>query len=92
MTPIPLPTPLPSLPLNGDHERGSPTTRRALVAGVLGAHVLGAWGLLQVESVRQAVGEVAPLMVDLITPLTSPPTPTPKTIPANGAAGAAAQA
>lgn len=51
-----------------------PMARRALVAGVLVVHLLGAWALLQVESVRQAVGEVAPLMVDLIAPQT-PPSP-----------------
>ncbi len=69
------------LPPNGDYERGSPMARRALVAGVLGAHVLGAWGLLQVESVRQAIGEVAPLMVDLISPPAPPPPPAPPSPP-----------
>lgn len=65
-----------ALLLTNDYERGSPLARPILVAGVLGAHLLGAWGLLQVESVRQAVGEVSPLMVDLIAP-PAPPTPPP---------------
>lgn len=74
------PLPPPALSLTNDYERGSPLARPILVAGVLSAHMLGAWGLLQVESVRQAVGEVAPLMVDLIAPpapATPPPPPPP---------------
>lgn len=64
--------------LLADHYDATPPfARRALVAGVLGAHVLGAWALLQVDSVRQAVGEVAPLMVDLIAPPTPPAPPPP---------------
>jgi protein TonB len=68
-------------PLADDYDSPPPFARCALVAGVLGAHVLGAWALLQVESVRQAVGEVAPLVVDLIAPPT-PPAPPPPTPPA----------
>lgn len=59
----------------GDYDRGSPTANRVLVAGVLGAHLLGAWGLLQVQSVRQAVHEVAPLMVNLMAAPSPPPPP-----------------
>lgn len=55
----------------------SPLARRGAVLGVLAAHVAGAWGLLQIESVRQAVGEVAPLMVELI----APPAPEPPALP-----------
>lgn len=47
---------------------------KMMVLAVAGAHMLGLWGLLQLDSVRAAVREVAPLMVDLIAP---PPTPTP---------------
>lgn len=65
-----------ALPPDGAYDDTPPLARRALVAGVLGAHVLAAWGLLQVESVRQAVGEVAPLVVDLLAP-PKPPAPPP---------------
>lgn len=60
--------------------------RRGAVAGVIAAHLVGAWGLMQIESVRNAVGEVAPMMVDLVappappTPPAPPPPPTPKPI------------
>lgn len=70
-----------SFPPDGDYERSSPLARRTLVAGVLGAHVLGAWGLLQVEAVRQSIGEVAPLMVNLIAPPAPPPPPAPPVPP-----------
>ncbi|MGQ0710364.1 MAG: energy transducer TonB [Rhodoferax sp.] len=56
-----------------DYERGSPGVRRGLLVGVLAAHLLGAWGLLQVGAVRQAVGEAVPLVVEMIRPLTPPP-------------------
>lgn len=56
-----------------------PNTRRALLGGMLGAHLLAGWALLQVPAVRQAAGEFAPIMVDLIapTPQTPPPPPPP---------------
>jgi protein TonB len=53
-----------------------PAGRRLAVLGVLAAHVAVGWGLMQVESVRQAVGEVAPIMVELISP-PAPPVPLP---------------
>lgn len=37
------------------------------------AHLLGLWALLQVQPVREAMRQVAPMMVDLITPDTPPP-------------------
>lgn len=59
----------------------SPTARRTLTAAVLAAHVAGAWALLQVDAVRAAVAQAAPLMVDLIAPapevLPPPPPPPP---------------
>lgn len=60
----------------GAYDATPSRTHRALVAGVVGAHLLGGWGLLQMESVRRSVGEVAPLMVDLIAPA-APPAPPP---------------
>lgn len=45
---------------------------------VVVAHVGGAWGLMQIASVREAVAEVAPLVVDFITaPPPAPPKPPP---------------
>ncbi|MEO8281048.1 MAG: energy transducer TonB [Ideonella sp.] len=54
----------------------SPRARRLLTGGVVAAHVLGAWGLLQIEAVQKAVVEAAPLMVRMIAP-EAPPKPTP---------------
>lgn len=62
-------------PLPTASRDGLPTAaRRGAVAGVIAAHLVGAWALLQIESVRNAVGEVAPLMVEMIAP-PAPPTP-----------------
>jgi protein TonB len=44
---------------------------------VLLVHLLGVWGLLQVESVREAAREVAPLFIDLIVPAPPPAPPSP---------------
>ncbi len=51
--------------------------RRALVAGVCCFHLLAAWALLQVDSVRQTVSEMAPMMVDLIAAPAPPILPAP---------------
>ena len=64
------------LPLGTGHDSLPLAARRALVVGVLAAHLAAAWGLMQVEAVRQAVGEVAPLFVELVAP-PSPPAPPP---------------
>jgi protein TonB len=50
--------------------------RHLLTAGIAGLHVVALWGLLQVESVQQAVREVSPLIVDFIAP-EAPPKPAP---------------
>ncbi|HEX5684952.1 MAG TPA: energy transducer TonB [Ideonella sp.] len=51
---------------------------RGLIVVVVVAHVGGAWGLMQIASVREAVAEVAPLVVDFITaPPPAPPKPPP---------------
>lgn len=52
-----------------------PAARRAMVAGMLGAHLLGGWALLQVPSVRQVAGPFAPIMVELIAPTPEAPQP-----------------
>lgn len=52
--------------------------RGALVAGMLAAHVAAGWALLQLEPVRQAVGELAPVFVDWVAPPAEiPPAPPP---------------
>jgi protein TonB len=45
-------------------------------AGVVAAHVLLLWGLMQMSSVRHAVAQVAPVVVRLIAP-SEPPRPAP---------------
>jgi len=69
----------PTTPLGrGRHADGlSATQRRVMVAGVVMAHVAGAWGLLQVSAVREAVLEAAPMFVSLIAPPTPPAPPVP---------------
>lgn len=75
-TPAPRPAaPAPLLPQPGQADELGPTARRALYGGVLAAHVLGGWALLQVDAVRQAVVEAAPIMVSLIQ-APEPPKPT----------------
>lgn len=46
---------------------------RALVAAIAALHLAGAWALLQVPEVRQAVMNAAPLMVELLAPPAPPP-------------------
>jgi len=56
-------------------EAPQPPWRHApMIAAVLAAHVGAGWALMQVDSVRQAMHEVAPLMIDMIAP---PPPPKP---------------
>lgn len=75
MTALPLATAPLSPPLRAD-EFG-PQGRRALWLGVLAAHGLGAWALLQVDGVRQAVVEAAPVMVQWLAPPAPQPAPPP---------------
>ena len=95
---VPKPVPAPShaaqaptrapLPLTQADDL-SPQARRWLIAGVVLAHVVAGWGLLQVDAVRDAVREIAPtIMVDMIappeppkqTPVPPPPTPQPRQV------------
>ncbi|MEO8058991.1 MAG: energy transducer TonB [Burkholderiales bacterium] len=74
---------LPPLPRPGDAADGlSPNQRRLMVAAILAAHVAGVWGLLQVQQVREAVREAAPMFVDLIAPAAPPAPPPPPPPPA----------
>ncbi len=72
---------LPPLPRPGDGADGlSPNQRRLMVVAILAAHVGGVWGLLQVQQVRDAVREAAPMFVNLLAPL-APPAPPPPPAP-----------
>lgn len=70
-----LPTP-PQIAAPAPVDELGPTARRVLTGGVLAAHVLGGWALLQVDAVRQAVIAAAPIMVSLID-APEPPKPAP---------------
>ena len=68
------------------HHQLPAVARRSLLVGVLAAHVALAWGLLQLAPVREALGEVAPLWVELVAAPTQPallppPRPAPKPAP-----------
>jgi len=80
LTPIAAPRPDAAafaLPHHGD-ELGAGALR-LLTGGVLAAHLVGGWALLQIDSVRQAVVDAAPIMVSLIAPpeKKAPPPPPP---------------
>ncbi len=47
------------------------------VGVVLMTHVAGAWALLQLDTIREVLREIAPLQVALVTPPPSPPPPPP---------------
>ena len=65
-----------SLPGARRYDTLPPAARRSLVVGVIGAQVALAWGLLQMDSVRSAVAEMAPIVVEML-PAAAPPPPTP---------------
>jgi protein TonB len=64
---------LPVLPRAGDEL--TPRQRRLAVAGIVALHAAGFWGLMQVDAVREAVREAAPVFVEMITPPAPPATP-----------------
>jgi periplasmic protein TonB len=51
--------------------------RRWVLLGILALHGFGVWGLLQVNAVREAVRQVAPIFVSLIAPVSPPSAPKP---------------
>ncbi len=59
----------------------APAQRHALVAAILALHGAAAWGLLQLDAVRSAVADAAPLFVDLIAPAAPEPLPEPAAPP-----------
>jgi periplasmic protein TonB len=74
---------LPPIDLSARSDQLPGAARHTLVIGVLGAHVLAGWALMQVDAVRQAVSEAAPLFVSLVNPPAPavPPPPPPATPP-----------
>jgi periplasmic protein TonB len=75
---------LPALPFAAsDDGELTPAQRRWVVLGILALHGIAFWALLQVNAVRQAVQQVAPIFVSLVAPAESPPVPlpTPKPLP-----------
>ncbi len=71
---------LPPLGLGTRDDGLTPAQRRLMVAGIVAVHVAGAWGLMQVSAVREAVLQAAPMFVNLIAP-PAPPVPTPPSVP-----------
>jgi periplasmic protein TonB len=82
-----------SSPLAPSRDDLPPSLRRVAVALILALHGAAAWGLLQIDAVREAVGDAVPLFVELIAPpapeqprppeppAPPPPQPLPKTPP-----------
>ncbi|MGD9831482.1 MAG: energy transducer TonB [Piscinibacter sp.] len=73
------------MPFASRQDEIPPAQRRAAVATILALHVAAAWGLLQVDAVRSAVVEAAPLFVELIAPPVperppEPPAPPPPSL------------
>lgn len=82
-----------SSPLAPPRDDLPPSLRRVAVALILALHGAAAWGLLQIDAVREAVGDAVPQFVELIAPpapeqprppeppAPPPPQPLPKTPP-----------
>lgn len=72
---------LPSL--KSSSETLSTMQRRAVVAAIVGLHLVAVWALLQVQAVRDAAVQAAPILVSLLaTPAPpAPPPPTPLPVP-----------
>jgi protein TonB len=63
----------------------SPALRRLVAVAMVALHLVGAWALLKIEPVRQAMGEVMPILVELVAPPAPPqpevaPPPPPKVV------------
>lgn len=56
-----------------------------MILGILALHATGVWGLMQVDAVREAVRETAPMFIDMIAPAPpkppAPPPPKPQPVP-----------
>ncbi|MCC7463734.1 MAG: energy transducer TonB [Gammaproteobacteria bacterium] len=59
-----------------------PRVRLSLILAIIAFHAALAWGLLQLDPVREAVGAFAPIVIDLIAPpAATTPTPPPRPQP-----------
>ena len=72
---------LPPLPADGGEDLNR-AQRRGVVAAIVGLHVLAVWGLLQVQAVREAAVQAAPILVSLLATPTPPAPPPPAPAPA----------
>lgn len=87
MTPQPLPNPPDWQRLLAAPPAASRTSQRVVWLAAASAHILALWGLLQVNEVRQALRQAAPMVVDLISPerpepsVPPPPAPVPPAAP-----------
>jgi len=59
----------------------TPAQRRAAVGAIVALHAAAAWGLMQVDAVREAVAEAAPIFVSMIRPAAETPPATPPAAP-----------
>ena len=75
--PAPRAAVLPPLSRAGTADGLTPAQRRLMIAAIVAAHAAGAWGLMQIGAVREAVREAAPRFVDLIAPPAPPAPPVP---------------
>jgi protein TonB len=69
--------PLPAIGRGAPADGLAPAQRRLMIAAVVALHVAGAWGLMQVSAVREAVLQSAPMFVNLIAPPAPPEVPVP---------------
>jgi protein TonB len=58
----------------------TPAQRRVAVGGIVALHAAAAWGLMQVEAVRDAVADAAPIFVSMIQPAAEPARPRPQEV------------
>jgi protein TonB len=82
-----MPSRLPPLTRGRPHgDALTPAQRCSLIAGIVAIHLAGGYALMQVDAVREAVLQAAPIFVDLIAPPAPPvppappPPPTPRPI------------
>ena len=77
------PTPNRRLPPLGNSSSDTLSTlqRRAMVAAIVGLHVVAVWALLHVQAVRDAAVQAAPTLVSLLAPPTPPAPPPPAPVP-----------
>lgn len=63
--------------INDSHDRLTPAQRRLMVGIIVTVHAAAIWALLQVQEVRDAVAQVAPMLVSIVAPPAPPRVETP---------------